>query len=155
MAQKFICDGMLGKLSRLLRMIGIDTAYSNKGMAILLSARREERVILTRNSRLKGREDVFFVEATTPEQQLRALVERYGLWPDIEPFSRCVLCNERLVPVEKAAVRAKVPYFTYQHHDEYARCPACGRIYWKGSHYMNMLKEIEVALDRGAHEENT
>ncbi|MBE0432673.1 Mut7-C RNAse domain-containing protein [candidate division WOR-3 bacterium] len=155
MAQKFICDGMLGKLSRLLRMIGIDTAYSNEGMAILLSARREERIILTRNRQLRGRKDVFFVEATTPEQQLHVLVERYGLWSDVKPFTRCVLCNERLVAVEKAAVKDKVPYFTYEHHDEYARCPGCGRIYWKGSHYKNMLREVEAVLGRGSYEKNT
>jgi uncharacterized protein with PIN domain len=39
-----------------------------------------------------------------------------------------------------------VPYFTYKHFDEYAQCPQCDRVYWKGSHYKNMLKEVEAIL---------
>jgi uncharacterized protein with PIN domain len=152
MALKFICNGMLGKLSKLLRIIGIDSAYSNEGMAILLSARRERRIIVTRNNRLRGRKDVFFMDAVKPEQQLHDLVQAYDLWADIKPFTRCVLCNEKLVLVEKESVRDKVPYFTYKNFEEYAQCPGCGRIYWKGSHYENMMSEVETLLGEWKNE---
>jgi uncharacterized protein with PIN domain len=146
MPKKFICNGMLGKLSRLLRIIGIDSAYSNEGMVILLLARKEGRIILTRNTRLRGREGVFFLDVMEPEQQLYAVVDAYDLWREIKPFTRCVICNEKLAPVEKEAVRGKVPYFTYKHFDEYAKCPQCERIYWKGSHYKNMIAEVKTVL---------
>ncbi|UCD20384.1 MAG: Mut7-C RNAse domain-containing protein, partial [candidate division WOR-3 bacterium] len=137
---------MLGRLSTLLRIIGIDSAYSNEGMAILLSARKEGRIIVTRNTKLRGRGGIFFVETAEPEKQLRNLVETYDLWKDIKPFTRCLLCNEELIPAKKNAVKGKVPYFTYRNFEEYAKCPHCGRIYWKGSHYKNMLSEVKEVL---------
>jgi uncharacterized protein with PIN domain len=146
MTIKFICDGMLGKLCKLLRIIGIDCAYSNEGMAILVSARKEGRVILTCNSQLRNREGVFFVEATEPAEQLREVVETHGLWDEIMPFSRCVVCNKKLVPVAKEDIKGRVPYYTYQNFDEYAECRQCNRVYWKGSHYQKMLKEVEAIL---------
>jgi len=139
---------MLGKLSRLLRIIGVDSTYTNEGMAILLLARKESRVIITRNTRLRGRNGVFFLDKTVPEEQLSAVVDAYNLWSEIRPFSRCVICNDELIPIEKDAVKGRVPFFTYKHFDEYAKCPRCERIYWKGSHYKNMLKEVDTVLMR-------
>jgi uncharacterized protein with PIN domain len=137
---------MLGKLCRLLRIIGIDAAYSNEGMAILLSARKEGRTILTRNTRLRDKQDVFFIDSPKTALQLHAVVDNYNLWSEVKPFTRCVVCNETLIPVEKDAVKKMVPYFTYKHFEEYAQCPQCNRVYWKGSHYKNMLKEVEAML---------
>ncbi len=146
MAKKFICNGMLGKLSRLLRIVGIDSAYSNEGMAILLLARKEDRIIVTRNTRLRGKKDVFFLDKTKPEQQLQTVVDAYNLWSEIKPFTRCIVCNEKLISVTKEAVKGKVPYFTYKHFSKYAMCPQCERIYWKGSHYKNMMHEVQAVL---------
>ena len=146
MTIKFICDGMLGKLCKLLRIIGIDCAYSNEGMAILVNARKEGRVILTSNSRLRDREGVFFIEASEPTKQLYEVVDTHGLWDEILPFSRCVVCNEKLVPAAKEEVKGRVPFYTYQNFDEYAECHRCQRVYWKGSHYQKMLKEVEEIL---------
>jgi len=148
MAEKFICNGMLGKLSRLLRIIGIDSAYTNEGMAILLLARKEGRVIITRNTKLRGREGVFYLNTTMPEDQLSAVVDAYDLQSEIRPFSRCIICNEELIMVEKDEVRGRVPFFTFKHFDEYAECLRCGRVYWKGSHYKRMLKEVDTVLRR-------
>jgi len=146
MTKKFICDGMLGKLCKLLRICGIDTLYSNKGMTILLEARKENRVVLTRSSQLRDKEDIFFIQTSNPAIQLKDVVTHYDLQNDIQLFSRCIICNSKLKSVSKESVRERVPYFTYQHFDEYAQCPDCGKVYWKGSHYKNMLKEIEDIL---------
>ncbi len=146
MTIKFICDGMLGKLCKLLRIIGIDCAYSNEGMAIVVTARKEGRVILTCNNLLRKREGVFFIEAVKPEEQLREVVETHGLWDEIMPFSRCIVCNQELIPVRKHEVKGRVPYYTYQNFDDYAECKKCNRVYWKGSHYQKMLKEVEEIL---------
>lgn len=148
MAIRFICDGMLGKLCKLLRMIGVDCAYSNEGMAILVNARKEGRVILTCNSRLRNKENVFFIEASQPATQLHEVVNTHGLWDEIAPFTRCVICNEKLEAVAREAVKGKVPFYTYNNFDEYAQCPHCSRIYWKGSHYRKMIEEIEEILDK-------
>lgn len=146
MKKKFICDGMLGKLCKLLRMCGIDTLYSDEGMTILLEARKQNRIVLTRNSHLRDKKDVFFIQTSNSTLQLKDVVAHYDLQNDIQPFSRCIMCNCRLRSVSKESVREKVPYFTYQNFDEFALCPDCGKVYWKGSHYKNMLKEIEDIL---------
>ena len=146
MVKRFICDGMLGKLCKLLRIVGIDASYSNEGMAILLTARKEDRIILTRNTRLRGKEKIFFIETTRPARQLFDIISTYDLWDEIAPFARCVVCNERLIIVEKENIKDKIPYYTFNNFDKYAQCPCCDRVYWKGSHYQNMMKEVEAIL---------
>lgn len=147
MSKKFICNGMLGKLCDLLKVCGIDTLYSNQGMAILLKARRERRIILTKNTRLHGKEGIFFIETSIPHVQLKDVITKFDLHNELQPFSRCIICNKELVAVDKKSVKDKVPYFTYKHFDEFAMCPNCQRVYWKGSHYKRMLKEIRKILD--------
>lgn len=151
MAQKFICNGMLGKLCKLLRICGIDTLYSNRGIAILIEARKEGRIILTRNTRLRGSEGVFFLETSSSNLQMKNVIDRYALQDEIQLFSRCLECNEKLTPVKKESVRDKVPYFTYKHFDKFTICPNCQKVYWKGSHYKKMVKTIKDAL-RGTND---
>jgi uncharacterized protein with PIN domain len=142
MSKKFICDGMLGRLCKLLRICGIDTLYSNRGKAILVEARKEGRVILTMNTRLRGKEGVCFIEHTAPQSQLGRVITEYKLQKDIQLFSRCIECNAPLVPTPKDAVKDRVPYYTYKHFDDFATCPNCQRVYWKGSHYKKMLEDV-------------
>ena len=58
---KFVVDRMLGKLAKGLRMLGYDTIYyrgEDVGPLIQL-ARQEDRVILTRNTKLtQGKSDL-------------------------------------------------------------------------------------------------
>lgn len=147
MTKKFICNGMLGKLCNLLRLCGVDTSYSNRGMTILLQARREGRIILTKNTRLRGKEGIFFIEASRPLLQLKNVINTFDIQQEMCPFSRCTICNDKLVAVAKNSVREKVPYFTYKNFDEFAMCPTCQRVYWKGSHYKNMLNTIKQIVN--------
>ena len=131
---------MLGKLCKLLRICGIDTAYTNRGIAILLDAKKEDRIILTRNSRLRNKKSVFFLVDPKPVAQLENVINEYDLKTQLAPFSRCIECNSKLRSIKKDSVRDKIPFYTYQHFDEFAICPDCQRIYWKGSHYKNMTE---------------
>ena len=133
---------MLGKLCKLLRICGIDATYSNQGMAILLEARKQNRLVLTRNTRLQKKKEVFFMKSSDPVEQLEYIISEFKLKNRIEPFSRCIECNCKLKAVDKTSIRNNVPYFTYKHFDEFALCPNCRRVFWKGSHYKRMLKDI-------------
>jgi len=133
---------MLGKLCKLLRICGIDAAYSNQGMAILLEARKQNRIVLTRNTRLQKKKEVFFIKTSDPVEQLEHIISEFKLKNRIEPFSRCIECNSKLKAVDKTLIRNNIPYFTYKHFDEFALCPNCRRVFWKGSHYKRMLKDI-------------
>ncbi len=148
MIRKFICNGMLGKLCKLLRICGIDAAYSNQGMAILLEARKQNRIVLTRNTRLQKKKEVFFMKTSDPVEQLEHIISEFKLKNRIAPFSRCIECNCKLKAVDKTLIRNSIPYFTYKHFDEFALCPNCRRVFWKGSHYKRMLKDIRHLLRR-------
>jgi uncharacterized protein with PIN domain len=143
MKPKFICNGMLGKLCKLLRMCGIDTEYSNEGARILLAARKEGRIVLTRNTHLKDRTHVTYIDSSDPNQQLSQVITQFGLEGGFNPFSRCIECNGVLQQVSKNDIKGEVPYFTYTHFEEFAQCPVCHRVYWKGSHYKNMCAEMK------------
>ena len=133
---------MLGDLCKLLRMCGIDTAYCNCGKEIFIIARKENRVILTKNSKFCGKQDVFSIEAGDPVQQLEAVIQVFKLAPLNNIFSRCLVCNGLLKSIEKPKIRHRVPYYTYQHHSKFFICAECQRVYWPGSHHENMLSKI-------------
>ncbi len=147
MPTKFICDAMLGKLCKLLRMCGIDTKYSNQGIALILEAKKEERIILTANTRLRGKEDVLFIKASRPLTQLNDVIHHYKLQNKLQLLTRCLDCNARLKSVSKESVKDKIPYYTYLNFDEFAQCPNCQKVFWKGSHYKNMVRGIEKILN--------
>jgi len=54
------------------------------------------------------------------------------------PFRRCLRCNDLLRPALKQDVESRLPPRTKELFNEFYVCPACGRIYWKGSHYERM-----------------
>lgn len=144
---KFICDGMLGTLGKYLRICGIDAAFSNEGMKILIRAKKEGRLILTRNTRLRGREDVFFIDANAPLDQFREVLSRYPLKVKTDFFSRCLGCNENLVRADKESIRGRIPYYSYKKFDAFAECPKCKKVYWQGSHYLRMMDHIKKILN--------
>ncbi len=140
---KFFCNGMLGKLCKYLRMCGIDTLYSNEGLRSLILARKENRIFLTRNIKLKDKEGVFFVESEMLPIQLRTVIKYFNLKDELNFFSRCLCCNEILMNIAKEEIKNLIPFYTYKNFNEFARCPKCQRIYWRGSHYEKMVKDVK------------
>jgi uncharacterized protein with PIN domain len=146
---KFIVDRMLGKLAKGLRMMGYDTVYyqGEDAYQLISMARREGRMILTRNTKLipKKPEDLILqVTEDTPYLQLKKLVQEGKVVLDEEKlFSRCLLCNVPLVEIQRDEAQGKVPDFILHQQEEFLRCPHCQRIYWPGSHQENMQKRIK------------
>jgi len=139
---KFFCDIMLGKLAKYLRILGFDTRYEKKisEQELLLIAQQETRVILTRTNRLRNKKEIIFLDTDEPKEQLKIVLKKLGLGNRIRPFSRCLVCNEELIKLDRDAVKDKVPYFTFRTQNLFAQCPVCQRIYWPGSHLANMKK---------------
>ena len=148
MTQTFICNGMLGKLCKLMRMCGLDTAYTNEGMGIIVTARHQHRIILTKNSRLRKKDGVLFIQSADPLKQLGEVVSAYSLKEHLQPFSRCLVCNHLLTKVKKEAVKHQIPFYTYQHFNIFARCTGCQKIYWQGSHYIHMIQSLVDYFDQ-------
>ena len=146
---KFIADRMLGKLAKELRMLGYDTIYYREEEAhpMIQLARREGRVILTRNTKLKPKrsEDrIIQVMEDDPFLQLKELIQKGHISLNEENLlSRCLLCNALLDEVPREEAEGKVPEFIFYQQKTFFRCPHCQRIYWPGSHQDNMQKRIE------------
>ena len=135
---------MLGGLAKWLRAAGYDAYYARQGTDIddrVLTGKaiEEGRVLITvdrgfleRAPVRDGHVELLLLPHLPVEEQLRAVVERFGL----EPLpSRCMECNGELETVPFEAVADRVPPGVAREHREFWRCRNCGRVFWHGSHW--------------------
>jgi len=148
---RFVLDVHLGRLASYLRMLGFDTLYRNDyddpELAHISSS--QNRILLTRDRGLLKRSIVthgYCLRQTNPREQLLEVLRRFDLFRAIHPFNRCLRCNGRLEPVDKAAVVDHLPAKVEKYYDDFRRCRSCGQIYWKGSHYERMRRFIDGVL---------
>ena len=144
----FVVDTNLGKLARWMRLLGFDTRWRNDyaDSEVVRLGVEEKRIILTRDRRLLFHKVIlygFWIRTVNPEQQIREAMQRMGLAQHIRPFQRCLDCNGPIRPVAKSAVIAKLEPLTRRYYDEFFQCEHCKRIYWKGSHYLNLIQRLE------------
>ena len=145
---KFILDVHLGKLARFIRLLGFDALYSNhySDKDILDVIKIEQRIVLTRDVGLLKHKAIswgYWLRSQDPFKQLEEVIERFQLKKDIQPFSRCLICNGYLHKIEKAKVHHLLPPRTQIFFHEFYQCQDCRKIYWKGSHYEHMLQQIQ------------
>ena len=144
---KFIADDMLGKLARRLRMMGFDVTYPNTSADSLLLrlSREEDRIILTRDrglSQVRGSR-VFLLSSTDLSEQLQEVLTRLKLRTDpAKMFTRCPVCNGELKKTKKEEIKAKVPPRVYRTFDDFTTCSRCDKVYWKGTHYEKIVKDM-------------
>ena len=149
---KFLVDRMLGKLAKTLRLLGYDAIYyQGEDLTQLIRlAREQDRVILTRNTKLAASQPgdrVVPIAKDHPDLQMLELYEKgHIVFNDNKSFSRCLICNVLLESMTRKEVEGKVPDFIFHHYQEFYRCSQCGRIYWPGSHQQNMQKSIKEIL---------
>jgi uncharacterized protein with PIN domain len=151
---RFILDGHLGRLTRYLRLLGFDCAYDRcwTDPEIVQIAVAQQRVVLTRDVGLLMRgtlEHGYYVRSIDPGAQLHEVVRRYDLYDGAEPFTRCMVCNGALRPIEKRRIAHRLSPGTLLSYDEFWICLECGRIFWKGAHY-GRLRQIVDAVIQGA-----
>jgi uncharacterized protein with PIN domain len=146
----FVADSNLGKLSQYLRLLGFDCLYRNdyEDAEVADIAHQQHRVVLTRDRRLLQRKIIthgYFLRSDQPKQQVAEVLDRFDLYDDAEPFSRCVNCNGELIKVDKAEVIDQLEPLTRKYYDDFKICKDCGQIFWPGSHFERankLLKEF-------------
>lgn len=141
---KLLCDHMLGTLAKWLRFMGYDTAYPGPlgDTELIALSRREDRVLLTRDKELAGRlPGAIRIRSDDLEEQVREVASILPL-KLIDPLSRCSLCNAILISASLQDVRDLVPPGVRTRHEEFWRCPDCGRVYWQGSHWDKMVERL-------------
>ena len=146
MTDKFIADVHLGKLARLLRLLGFDTHYENNSTIneLLSIGTDQDRIILSRNSLIsKKTNKSFIVTDENPFTQWKEVDEHFHLRTRVHPFSRCIVCNGVFKTVLKENIVDSLEINTASYFNEFWQCQECIRIYWKGSHYERMLKTIQ------------
>ena len=149
---KFIVDNNVGKLVKWLRIMGYDTLFFNgkNDSRMIAIALAEGRIILTRDTQIMKRRVVtsgqlkaILIESDKPELQLRQVVDTLNLDCQLKPFSICLECNQPLLERSKQQVENLVPPYVFQTQDQYMECPACHRIYWKGTHWQAMTEKLK------------
>lgn len=149
---KFIVDTMLGDVARWLRIMGYDTRY-HRGFSdreLLSEALLTGRILITRDRGLyakarKASVKAVLIESTTIEERLAELSVKLGLEIRVDPnLSRCPECNGVLERVEdKSIIKDRVPPVAYNTYNVFYVCTVCGRVYWEGSHWVNIRRVIE------------
>lgn len=143
---------MLGKLNKKMRMLGYDSILNPEGEEgrFLLNAARSGRTAVTRARALGDRPGPppVILRSEDVQDQIVELFAALGEHPSFDPFTRCIECNEVLVKESPENVLNIVPPKVGSTFDEYHRCPGCGRIYWKGTHWQAMTDEIELIEER-------
>jgi len=138
---KLLADRMLGRLTRWLRILGYDTAYApdTDDNELLRLARAQDRILLTADHGLAARRGarILLIEAQDLDGQLREARSALGPPPG-GALSRCVACNGKLVRVDKSELAGRLPPYVLATHQEFRRCPDCGRIFWPGTHVERM-----------------
>ncbi|MCW4044608.1 MAG: Mut7-C RNAse domain-containing protein [Candidatus Bathyarchaeota archaeon] len=150
---KFLADGMLGKLTRWLRMLGHDVKYSSKldDDELMTVAKKERRILLTRDLALFQRAaakdvEAFYVIGETEVARLSELARRFGFSLVIDlDNSRCPKCNTKLLNVPKNQIADKVEKNTFTHYNDFWKCRQCGQIYWRGAHWSRINATLDAA----------
>jgi len=148
---RFLCDSMLGSLAKQLRMVGIDTEFirTSDTKILLGKAADERRTVLTRRTVFCKREvsvPFYFIAANDVQSQFDEIMQHFKITIDTSLLlSRCLVCNKQLKKIIKNKVAGLVPEFIFNTNNEFSICPGCKKIYWKGTHYMNMLKYFSAS----------
>ena len=149
---KFITDGMLGSLTRWLRMLGCDVKYDNytSDDFLLKVAQEEDRVLLTRDLKLFRRANNYniktlFVVGESKAERLANIAQCLNITLDINmAISRCPICGSSLRNADREEVLNKVKLGTLKYYKDFWICKKCGKVYWKGSHW----KKINEVLNK-------
>lgn len=143
----FAADETVGRLAKWLRILGFDTWFEPDMPAGSFSGLEPDRILLTRrgSNRLQDRSDhpCVVIQSDHYRHQLLEVIRAVGMTADcIQPFSRCIRCNAATAAADKSDLQEKVPDYVWETHDVFSICPACRRVYWKGSHIERSMERI-------------
>jgi uncharacterized protein with PIN domain len=151
---RFLCDGHLGKLARILRIMGFDTAWDDSWSEVRMARRglNENRTVLSRSLSLLKRaamNNAMLIRSDNPDDQAAEVLRRFQLADKIQMFGRCSKCNGLLRDVPKAEVTERIPPKTAKWLDTYSLCRECDQLFWEGTHVTVLRRRVEKLLARG------
>ena len=149
--QRFLVDQNVGKLTKWLRLLGYDAVFftGDDDNQMVKQALNENRILITRDTAIRRRKvalsgqlTVITFETEDAETQMQQLIAGLSLIEDSQPLSRCLEDNALLHSIDKTDVEKRVPTHTFKTQDEFMECPACGRVYWRGTHWQALERRL-------------
>src|SRR3989304_6455395 len=121
---EFIADAMLGRLARWLRILGCDVLYESSisDNDLIARAIHECRIILTMDRKLPEREsakNALLINSPSYKEQLKQVITQYNIDYKSGIFTRCLVCNNLLEPIEKEKIKDRIPLYVYSTQDEF------------------------------------
>lgn len=145
---RFLCDEMLGQLCRYLRAAGYDTLFANNGHRdrdLLRQCHDEGRYFLTQDQLVREHKAARGIALILPQGGIDELATVLGAHFQLDwlslAFTRCLVDNTLLRPADTASA-ASIPPDARRPDEPLTVCPACGRVYWQGSHYKRMRARL-------------
>jgi uncharacterized protein len=148
----FWCDAGLGGLARWLRAAGSDARWQPDiaDDTLVREAQKTAATILTTDSLLMERRllrdrvvpGLWLPPTLRIPEQLALVLREFALAPG-EP--RCMSCGGELHRVEKEALRTRIPPRTYRWLEEYFVCERCDRLFWRGTHWTRIERQLKLA----------
>ncbi|GAB6162839.1 Mut7-C RNAse domain-containing protein [Desulfothermus naphthae] len=152
---RFLVDANVGKLAKFLRMLGFDCFFDWKisDEEIAEIAFFEKRIVLSKDIQLLKRKKILWgklIQANSAIDQLKETITFFGLNINTRAFTRCLVCNNKLIPVDKRAIMDRLEPKTKKYYNQFSLCPVCDKVYWSGSHVEKMkelLKSLGLSLN--------
>ena len=153
----FFVDAMLGNLATKLRLMGYDTAYSSdiEDEELINRAKQENRVIISKDEELSNAAKNQKLDAIliTKNNEIDQFIEintkmKLGEFKISAENSRCPVCNGRLNSVDSKSVSDKIPKGVLENTQNFWMCEDCSKIYWEGTHIINLQKFVGELNER-------
>ena len=141
---------MLGRLCTWCRILGIDTVFSTTASdtEMLERAKSEDRVLATMDRELvercaKNKIRCVSIASKKTEEQIAQIIKELGVPINFPNDMLCPVCNGEMKEAKAIELGGVVPDDVLAKSPRFWRCASCGKIYWEGSHWRNMLKFYE------------
>lgn len=146
---RFVCDEMLKRLGRWLRVAGYDVLILPDGSddrELIERARDEQRLLLSSDRRLaahkRAAEWLIPLDCQDLDECAAALSHRLPIDWLYRPFSRCMLCNTPLHDATREQLQ-QVPTAARRQASIVRYCPTCDQLFWDGSHVDRMRERLQ------------
>jgi len=129
--------------------LGHDVKYSQlfTDKQLLLLAKKEERILLTRDRELHHRALIQKIRSLYVEGEIEEKISTVSkifktkLKVNMKK-TRCPKCNSLLKLKDRQEVSSKLYKTTLIHHTDFWLCSNCDKIYWMGAHWRNIRKSL-------------
>ncbi len=152
-----VADIMMAKVARWLRIMGIkvsDAKYVDDTDILNYIKHYRHPVLLTSDVEFSRRAERIRIKAICVpsdmdlDHQVAYVLKRLDINIDKTKIgSLCTSCGTRLDKINKKDLdNEKIPHNSLKAYKEFYKCPKCGKVYWRGSHWHEIDYRINEIL---------